>query len=1025
MKLSNANVKTGLACLAVVAMGAGLSLLSPATLATTASADTGATTYSSDTLLMHDEVSYSADGITFKITVPDKYIDSLEKKERDSSSGVLYGEGWSYNWERLFELSVLITRAEKVDGYTNVVPQDLYSNLYDNGFVSYSDFYRRTWDKPAHGADEKFWLVDSNANYHIESYFFSTDSKIVSNAAQLPQFDENNTAYFTIPHAEDEDKEYYYYAQIVSPFLETRATFGWTGFSCNVSLVENIPFEGGEMFYGTELLFAPDLVRQKLEDENIELTKEERQRLQGYIGVPSYGEQIETTIYYKTLANKNDPTSVENRSQTIFLPAEYAQRKGEAMAQFNLKGQQDGTWGDGSSYFNVNYYGAYVEDGVVYETGNRIVLQVDPNNPYVYEYDYETNTASITVNYFDYQYKEVALKVTNNDPEDAQNLTMYVYTNDVTVSGNTCTITWNYEKVSTYMKNSANWLCKIKEDNVTANSSEYWTVNKNENEVSVTFDARNQNQLVELDISVNAEIVEDYECSFWVCYTKVLGWDSSAKKMNTELVTKPFTMMYSDMKKYQTLDNLEVLAPDLYNEIENAGKIGDVVFAAPVGIDVEESVGENTYWLSVVYEHPKYFVLENNLNSDVKFFKASGYTSNEFYLKNLIKPSEIPQGYRVKEVTFDEEFIIVVNDAERPDDYQKTKIIIDKVSDSQFYLASIEYTDFFNLEIEYFETYVSVYGEKTPFAIKKTFNTEVKVSDFSGENGIYDIKYADVCRLLGKEDLIVCEIINADSDFNVEYDGVSTYTISITYSKASVRLINEHGTITENSIPLTRYVDWLEMMGNDDWTILMLNNEKNKYFRFSNDIAREELYGLFSVAFFEKQVSDIADWFEKETENGCAVLWETEEVYGSDYYKWCQSTQGKTLGFSETCMWLCEVFDTSQLNATLKYKFFYIDETVDGLYLSNGGADNDHDNDNSLINGGQDLWDGITGGINQFLKSGEEIFVVLRIVAGVALAGGAVFLVIWGLSKLGIIKSKTVMVEQKPKTGRKDEGKKK
>lgn len=1004
MKLSNENVKTGLACLAVVAMGAGLSLLSPATVATTASADKGATTYSSDTLLMHDEVSYSADGITFKITVPDGYQDIIGECVWNNSN-VFQPVRW--------DAPILITRAKKMDGYTNPTVREE---------VSYGDFTALASDS---GASYYYANYNSNVDYEIESFFFTKTDKIVrgENVFLLPEFDENNTAYFTIPHSSDTDEEYYYYAQVVEVWHSVVDCFLWKESAHGVSLTANIPCEG-DMIYSSEKDFA----KTKLEDESISLTDEERQRLQECIGVPTYGEQVETTIHYKGLASNTDPTSVMDKATTILLPAEYAQRKEEALEQFELYGDLNNTWGgsQGTSYFNVKFSGEYKIDDTKYETGNRIILQVDPYNPYTYIYDYETNTASVTVNYVDYQYHELALKVTNNDPDDEQELTMSVYTTDLSISGNIYTLTWDYGDVSTYMLNSAGWICHIKAENIIVTESEYWTISVSETSVSVSFDFKNQNKLVNLTLEAVAEIIADYECEVVLYYTDFLGWDSKYHTMSSDTVKVTSNVMYSETRAhYKTFDNFKKM--DVYEEVLKKTYANGVQVAIPVGIEENIISDTNTIVFTVLYERPKFFVLENNLNKDV-FFVSVESTSLTYKGEDIVKSLILPDGYRIANVDFDTRYIKVTNDPENPDNYKEAEITIKKNSEGQFYLANIEYTDVFCLEIEYFETYVSVYGKETPFAVKKTLNTKVKVSDFSGEgykNGIYDIKYADVCRLLGKENLIVCEIINADSDFNVEYDSVSTYKVSITYSKASVRLINEHGTITENSIPLTRYVDWLEMMGNDDWTILMLNNEKNKYFRFSNDVAGEELYGLFSVAFFEKQVSDIADWFEKETENGCAVLWETEEVYGSDFYKWCQSTQWKTFGFSETCMWLCEVFDTSQPNATLKYKFFYIDETVDGLYLSNGGADNDHDNDNSLINGGQDLWDGITGGINQFLKSGEEIFVVLRIVAGVALAGGAVFLVIWGLSKLGIIKSKTVMVEQKPKTGRKDEGKKK
>ncbi len=640
-----------------------------------------------------------------------------------------------------------------------------------------------------------------------------------------------------------------------------------------------------------------------------------------------------------------------------------------------------------------------MEDGLIYETGNRIILQVDPYNPYTYAYDYVTNTASITVNYIDYQYKEVALKVTNNDRDDAQYLTMYVYTNDVTVSGNLYTITWNYAKVSTYMKNSANWLCEIVDDNITANSSEYWTVTKNGNEVSVTFDIRNQDKLINLDISANAEIVEDYECAIWFCYTKVLGWDSATKTIKTEDVSVPLTIWWSDFGKYTRLDNLQVVEPELYNDIVSAGKIGDVVLAEAVGMDVERSTGTNTYWISIKYDHPKYFVLENNLNDDVLFVPADS-PSREYSLGYLLGATEPPKGYRVKDVTFEEEFITVEKDAERPDDYKKTTITIKKASDSQFYLATIEYTDKFNFVLEYFTNYVSVYGTETPFAVKTRAEKEVSLSEYSGDP--FNMTFEDVCRIAGKEsmeDFVICGLVRPDEQMKISFNGTDTYTITLHYGVASQRVINYEGQTTEIQVPLRRYVDWLTDMGNDDWSILMLNNEKNKYFRFSNDIERDELYGFFSIAVFDEQYKDgLNNWISQVSSGGCMVMWEAEEAQGDEIYKWLHLNESLIL--VKAAMFVCEVINDA--NHIYNYQFFYLDGSVDQAFISNGNADDAWDDDTATENLGQDIVDGVW----TFFTSDDQLFVILRTVLYVLVGGAVVALAVWGIAKLNRAKPK-------------------
>ena len=512
--------------------------------------------------------------------------------------------------------------------------------------------------------------------------------------------------------------------------------------------------------------------------------------------------------------------------------------------------------------------------------------------------------------------------------------------------------------------------------------------------VSVSFNAKDQNRLETLTLAAVAEIVEDYECTVSVCYDKILGWDAESKALLVEKVEKSLTVMYLDMlNSYLTFDNFK--KQEMYSDIEGCCAINGVGIFAPVGV-VGENLSETEWKISVQYEYPKFFVLENNLNGEVSFVPAES-TALEFSLGDLVDATKTPAGYRVKDVAFEEEFIKVEKDAERPDDYKKTKITVKKVSDSQFYLASIEYTDKFNFVVEYFTNYVSVYGTKTPFAVKTRAEKEVSLTEYNGDP--FNMTFEDVCRIVGKEsmeDFVICGLVRPDEQMTLSFNGTDTYTITLNYGVASQRVINYEGQATEIQVPLRRYVDWLNDMGNDDWTILMLNNEKNKYFRFSNDIAREELYGFFSIAVFDEQYKDgLNNWISKVSKGGCMVMWEAEEAQGDEIYKWLKTNDASFL--AKSCMLVCEVINDA--NHIYNYQFFYLDGSVDQAFISNGNADDAYDDDSAVENAGQDIVEGVKGALEQFFTSSDELFVTLRIIAISVAAFGGVILVVWIGSK--------------------------
>ncbi len=69
---------------------------------------------------------------------------------------------------------------------------------------------------------------------------------------------------------------------------------------------------------------------------------------------------------------------------------------------------------------------------------------------------------------------------------------------------------------------------------------------------------------------------------------------------------------------------------------------------------------------------------------------------------------------------------------------------------------------------------------------------------------------------------------------------------------------------------------------------MFLNRTDRHYFKYSNDVTRENLYGFFSVAVFKEQVSDLNFYFKNNTGDGCMTIFSQSEVRGSGVYKFFQ-----------------------------------------------------------------------------------------------------------------------------------------
>lgn len=467
--------------------------------------------------------------------------------------------------------------------------------------------------------------------------------------------------------------------------------------------------------------------------------------------------------------------------------------------------------------------------------------------------------------------------------------------------------------------------------------------------------------------------------------------------MYSEIVTCNFTNFMTDYG-------------EIVNEAINPDFLGGAEYYIPVSIQKEYSAYDaetHTCKITVEYSYNTLFGITNNYDDGITF-KALNHSSLNYTGGNFV--DSIPDGYRVESLTTEAAYKdkLTITNAEN---YLDTRVQVKTSTTAKEVLPIvINYTDSWNLTINYLENYADQRiqnGEKDAkpcFAEKKVFSGAIKVKDYAD---IYNLTAEDVKEILGLESLDILGLATVE-EIAVKFDGVSTYTVDLSYSHAALKQIDYDGNTLEIKIPLTSYAEWCKQYG-QDWSILFLNTPERKYFKYSNDVSRENLYGFFSVAVFKEQVSDLNYWFKNNTGDGCMTIFEGKEVSGAGVYKFFDNLTDKGILMSALGyigMSFCEIVDDD--NAMYYSYFFYLDGTSDDAYLATNGADDSGDTGSAIGNAWNDFTDWIGETWDKLTNSkGWEIFkivmgVVLVILVVVAVVALTYKLLTWS----GVIKPK-------------------
>ena len=610
----------------------------------------------------------------------------------------------------------------------------------------------------------------------------------------------------------------------------------------------------------------------------------------------------------------------------------------------------------------------------------EIILQVDG---YTYVYDEASQVGTLTITYRQFDYKSFAIRLQDNNTEDDINLYYYIHTTNVSQADNgRIFLKFYYSDIVEQAFEDLGWIFELKKENfsIINNTSGLIRAQAYEEYFMVYFMPADEDDLQNLNVFALTEIIPDYTCNVDLSYTRLFFDGSTIVDIEMEYTT---TMMYSEYIKFCNFNAFKESSLYKYaEEALNVVDLGKEQYMIPSTVTSEKT--SDGFRLSVGYEY--YTLIQITEASGKVFFRAADAASLSYTIAMLgIAP---PAGTRIKSLSAASDQPVVIDFKE--DEFTKLKVTLNcNTREKRIIPISMEYSNSWYINIVYKDTY-----KDTPFAVEKEEVFEFTVGQYDPKNFTIE----NVKKLLGRtDDMKICGIAIPDRKVQTELTSESTYTATVTYGECSLKQIDYNGTSQEIRVPLTSYAAWCKSFG-DDMTILYLNTTQETYFDYSNEVDREKLYGFFSVAVFEEQVSDLNYWFRSLTGDGRVVVFEQRETVGSTMYQFFDrlTTKGPLVSVrGYTGMTYCEILNDA--NHKQHSVFFFMDAS-DG-YISDGGATDKDDTDGAfenkveeIVGGVQDWIDGVNGSISDSIRFMRILTVAL---IGVGITAGVAVGVVW------------------------------
>lgn len=363
------------------------------------------------------------------------------------------------------------------------------------------------------------------------------------------------------------EESYYYYGAV---YQTKEVKKYWHSGSVDVISSTTTMLGYTSNYYQTSI---KELAIETLENET-DLSESERDWLQEIAGIKPDTEEVSVTLKYKTAADYAD---IEEQTYTFSVKSTWAQNKTLVLSVL-----YDLTPYKNIAELNVVYTSDYWQDGYVYKTQERIILQA---RDFEYTYNEGSQTGTLEVIYNDFQYKDLSLRITNNDP--ANNLTLDYYTADAVVGETTTTLTYNFADIEEQLHNSCNWLFDFGKENIRiTGTAEGVTTKLTDTALIVTFPNSKEKELVNLSLIGVAEIIEDIEYTLTYEYAGLLL--SGTEIIETVKTSSPITKMYSEIVTCN-FTNFMTDYGEIVNEAINPDFLGGAEYYIPVSIQKEYS----------------------------------------------------------------------------------------------------------------------------------------------------------------------------------------------------------------------------------------------------------------------------------------------------------------------------------------------------------------------------------------------------------------------------------------------------
>ena len=607
----------------------------------------------------------------------------------------------------------------------------------------------------------------------------------------------------------------------------------------------------------------------------------------------------------------------------------------------------------------------------------RIILQADG---YTYSFDNTSGTGVLKIEYLDFKYKDFAIRVQDNDIDDNANLYYYIWATDITEKNNGITIHFEFSEIVKKCFNDLRWIFSLSDENFSVvNNSNIANsrIRLTQTGIHITFFESQQDELQNISILGIAEIIEDFSCDVTVKYSE-LSFENGTIVETKKVEIK--SMMYSS---YIQLSNFSIFKESvMYERVTSAlqvAELGKQEYFIPYNLEAKKNA-DGSFTLQMLYNYNTLLQITDETNGKVHFIAC---TANSLTYNINLLGIAATTGWRIKSLSSEDPSVTINFDEANTSNLSVT--VNTSTKEKKIIPIVVNYSDVWNLNIVYMRTY-----KDTPFALRTEETKQIKVSEYNPKA----MTLTDIKRLLGRTDAMkVCGISIPDEKVKTELTSDSTYTATLSYGLCSINQIDYNGNIREIRVPLTSFADWAKTFGDEDLTILALNKEE-QYFEYSNDVDREKLYGFFSMAVFEEQVSDFNYYFRNNTGAGNMVMFEQREVTGSSVYQFFGNLREKgpiASIYGHVGMTYCEILNDD--NKILHSVFFYMDATEG--YISDGGADDKNDTDGAFDNTTQDVVDKVEDWWSEMSDGMETVRIAIAAVLGLALAGFIAFGVIW------------------------------